>query len=88
MKAPPDPRPGRRRRQACPPAYHAHRWSMVARAYMAGCLRLAACADGAELAELDALYDRLDALDRRMAERERAEVNAFLTRLQPPGGDP
>lgn len=82
MKAPSDPRPARRRRQACAPAYHAHRWSMTARAYLGGCLRLPRCEDGAAL---DDLITQLDRLYLRMGEREQREVNAHLRRLQPIG---
>lgn len=85
MMLPPTPRPApRRRRPACPPAFHAHRWSMAARLYVGGCLRLPLCEDGRAL---DALLTQLDDLDRRMAAREREEVNAHLSRLQPIGDD-
>jgi hypothetical protein len=56
---------------------------MTARAYLGGCLRLARCEDGAAL---DDLVIKLDRLYLRMAERERREVNAHLSRLQPIGG--
>jgi hypothetical protein len=82
MMAPPTHRPApRRRRQACPPAFHAHRWSMSARLYVGGCLRLRDCEDEA----LDTLLSRLDRLDRMMGERERMEVNAHLSRLRQQG---
>jgi hypothetical protein len=83
VKLPPDPRPAPRpRRPACPAAFHGHRWSMTARLYVGGCLRLPLCGDGQAL---DALLDRLDTLDRKMAAREREEVNRHLSRLQPLG---
>lgn len=56
---------------------------MPARLYMGGCLRLPLCEDGQAL---DTLLAQLDDIDRRMAEREREEVNAHLSRLQLTGG--